>query len=277
MEFRLKGTRLGETRDGDGTGASAASAKGPERIAVGVPLGKILPRQLVDSPDLVVRRSANSVAAEKFRRLKTILENDVNGAPQVIVVTSATPREGKSFVAINVALSFASDQKGQTLLLDADLRRPSVDRWLSPAPSLGLTEVLAGQADLDHAIISVKDTSLQILPAGKPASNPVDLLASETCRTLLDELRRRYVRIVVDTPPIVPFTDADVIGRCADGLLIVVRARQTPSAAYKQAVSMVTSTRILGCVLNDVVFNLADRDRYYGKYYDHYYSDRSKK
>ncbi len=268
MEFRLKKTPSAPPPRGDSPAPTAA----PEgKLAAGVPLSRIVPRQLLEGPEVVMSGPARSVAAEKFRRLKTLLENDEAGSPQVIVVTSATPREGKSLVALNLALAFASDQKGETLLVDADLRRPTVDHWLIPAPSLGLSEVLTGKVDLEHAVIRLKDVSLCVLPGGHPPQDPVDLLSSEYFRTLAAALRGQYRRVIVDTPPIVPFTDADVVGRLADGLVLVVRSGQTPKPLYQQAVSMVTSTRILGVVLNDVSFNLADRDRYYGRYYGHYY------
>ncbi len=175
-----------------------------------------------------MRGTARSVAAEKFRRLKTLLGNDEAGAARVIVVTSATPREGKSVVALNLALAFASDRKTETLLVDADLRRPTVERWLVPPPSLGFADLLAGKVDPEHAVIRLKDLSLEVLPAGRPPDDPVDLLSSDTCRTLIALFRERYHRVIIDTPPVVPFTDADVIGRCADGVLLVVRSGQTP-------------------------------------------------
>ncbi len=246
----------------------AASAT---KLSEGVPLSRIIPRQLVGGPEIIMRGVARSMAAEKIRRLKTLIENDENGSPRVIVVTSATPQEGKSVIALNLALAFASDRKTPTLLVDADLRRPSVEKWIVPPPSLGFAELLADRTDLEQAILRLKDTALEILPAGQPPQYPVDLLGSDRCRTLVAALRERYQRVIIDTPPIVPFTDADVVGRNADGTLLVVRARQTPKPLFVQAVSMVTSSRILGAVLNDVIVNLADRDRHYGRYYGDYY------
>jgi capsular exopolysaccharide synthesis family protein len=267
MSFRL--TRApGKDSSAGGADDTAVPA---EKLAVGVPLSPFIPRQLADVPDIVVRGPAHSVAAERFRRLKTLLEHDEEGAPAVILVTSATPKEGKSLVAINLALAFALDRESKTLLIDCDLRRPSVDRWIVPAPSLGIAETLSGKADLEHVILRLKDTQLEVLPAGHPPPDPIGLLTSESFRALMTTLRQQYRRVIIDTPPIVPFTDADVAGRCADGVLLVVRRGQTLRPLYQQAVSAVTSTRILGVVLNDVVFNLADRDRHYGRYYEGYY------
>ncbi|MBZ5638232.1 MAG: CpsD/CapB family tyrosine-protein kinase [Acidobacteriia bacterium] len=242
------------------------------KVAEGVPLSRIIARQLIESPEIVVRGASRSIAAEKFRRLKTLLENDPDGAAQVIVVTSSTPQEGKSLVALNLALAFASDRNTETLIVDADLRRPTQEKWVSPPPSLGLSDLLSGRADLEHTVMRFKDTTLEMLPAGHPPEDPVELLASDACRTIVAALRKRYRRVIIDTPPIVPFTDADVVARYADGVLLVVRSGRTPKLVFAQAASTVTSTRILGVVLNDVTANLADRGHHYGRYYHTYYN-----
>ncbi len=266
-------TRSGRAPEdrGRGLAADAQDPRAEEPVAAGVPLARIVPRQLVDSPEVFVRGVTRSPAAERIRRLRALLEHDENGPPQVIVVTSAAPREGKSLIALNLALTFAVDRKTDVLLVDADLRRPTVDRWMTPTSGVGLAEVLAGKAPVDHALLRIKDSTLQVLAAGRPPQDPVALLSSPAFPALIGALRERYRQIVVDTPPIVPFTDADVVGRAADGVLLVVREGQTPRSMCEQAVAAVTSTRILGAVLNDTVWNLADRDRYYGRYYDQYY------
>lgn len=260
----------------DGADGVPPGAGSDERIAVGVPLGRIKPRHLRDSPELVLRSQSRSPAAERFRRLKTLLEHDAEGAPQVIVVTSAAPGEGKSIIAMNLALAFAAERDTETLLIDADLRRSGVARWLDPAPSLGLAEVLSGRLDLEQALLHFSDTPLQVLAAGAPPDDPVELLASEYCRVLVATLRKRYRRIIVDTPPVLPFTDADVLGRLADGIVVVARSGHTPKGLYVQAVESISSARILGVVLNDTVFNLADRGEYYDSYYNRYYGSSGK-
>jgi capsular exopolysaccharide synthesis family protein len=267
MRFRFTTRPVESLPDDPGKEAAASASK----LSEGAPLSRIVPRQLVGGAEIIMRGAARSMAAEKIRRLKTLIEHDEKGSPQVIVVTSATPQEGKSVIALNLALAFVSDRKTATLLVDADLRRPSVERWIVPPPSVGFAELLANRIDLEHALLRLKETALEILPAGQPPQHPVDLLGSERCRVLVGALRERYARVIIDTPPIVPFTDADVVGRNADGTLLVVRARQTPKALVAQAVSMVTSSRILGAVLNDMTVNLADRDRHYGRYYGAYY------
>ncbi|HEX4824863.1 MAG TPA: CpsD/CapB family tyrosine-protein kinase [Candidatus Polarisedimenticolaceae bacterium] len=248
-----------------------------EKLAVGVPLARIVPRKLIETPDLLFRGNATSPAAERFRRLRTVLTTDVAAAPQVIIVTSAIPGDGKSFVAMNLALAFAADGETSTLLIDADLRRPALDRYITPEPTLGLSDLLEEKVPLQHTVLHLKDTSLEVLPAGKSAKEPVELLGSQVCANLFAQLRTRYERIIVDTPPALPFTDADVIGRNADGALFVVRQGSTPKNHYRRAVGMLTSVRVLGSVLNDSTYSLADRGHYYDKYYQAYYNRDGKK
>jgi len=256
--------------------ASQQNPKAQEKFSVGVPLARIVPRELKLTPELALVNEPRSAAAEHFRRLKTLLLHRDEGAPQVILVTSATPSEGKSLVAMNLALAFAADLRGETLLVDADIRRPRFDDFLEPKPGLGLTDILSGQIVLEHAILHIAKYQLHILPAGKSAADPVQLLSSDYMGVLMTTLRQRFQRIIIDTPPIVPFTDADVLGKHSDGVLMVARVEKTPMAALRQALGSISSTRILGIVLNDVVFNLADRSRYYGNYYEHYYEKGSK-
>jgi capsular exopolysaccharide synthesis family protein len=203
--------------------------------------------------------------------LKTVLANAEQGGPQVIAVTSGGPDEGKSVVAANLALAFAADTDG-VLLIDADLRRPSIENWLDPAPNLGLTELLRGRTELEHAVLPLENSQLRILPAGNAPRDPVQLLSSPAAKRLMASLREKYTRIIIDTPPIVPFTDADAIGTECDGMIIVARSGVTRKEVFMQALESVTSTRILGTVLNDTSYNIADRKSYYdeGHYYEEY-------
>ena len=246
-------------------------------LTEGVPLAKIVSRDLVEAPDLVMVHSAKSIAAESFRRLTSRISNDDRSSTHVIVVTSAAPSEGKSFVAMNLALAFASGSEEKTIIVDADMRRPALGRWLQPAPQLGLSEVLRGKTTIDHVTFGLKDYALSILPAGEPAADAVELLSSKNAARLIHDLRDKYDRVILDTPPVVPFTDADTIGRLADGVLLVARADQTSTAMFKQAVQSITTTRMLGIVLNDTTMSLLNRGRYQERNYYHQYYDRERK
>jgi len=261
--------------------ALRGSAPDPEehhadKITAGVPLAKLIKRKIASIPEIVMIHTPRSIAAERFRRLKTVLINEAPDA-QVMAITSAGPSEGKSLTAVNLALAFAADRQGDVLLIDADMRRPTVEKWLHPAPQLGFAELLRGETSLDHAVIELENSPLKILPAGDPPGDPVELLSSTSSRTLMAELRERFFRVVIDTPPIVPFTDADAIGGVCDGVLVVARTNVTRRSAVGQAVRSVTSTQVLGTVLNGSVYNLADRSRYSeAKYYASYYEKERK-
>jgi capsular exopolysaccharide synthesis family protein len=250
-----------------------------EKASIGVPLARLIKRTLVDAPEIAMLHKPRSVESERFRRLKTTLINESEVEPQVIVITSPSPSEGKSLISVNLALAFAADLQGEVLLVDADLRRPTIEEWLLPPPKLGLSELLRGETELEHTVLTLENAPLHVLPAGSLPRDPSELLSSERAKALMADLRKRYQRIIIDTPPIVPFTDADAVGAMSDGVLLVVRVDQTRRSAFTQAVASVTSTRILGTVLNDARPNLADRGRYAGyekSYYEYYDKDRKR-
>jgi capsular exopolysaccharide synthesis family protein len=236
-----------------------------------VPLTYIQKNTLAASPELVLLSQPRSLHAERFRRLATTLVHRHGGSAQVIGVTSGLPGDGKSTVATNLALAFAGASEEKTLLIDADLRRPRVAALLQSAPKLGLSEVLAGRVGVEHAILRLEGTSLEILPGGKRVEDALELLMSGRARDLLASLRQRYSRIVIDTPPIILFSDADAVGALSDGLIVVVRAGSTPKAAFSEQLAAITSARILGVVLNFARGSFADRGTYSASYYDEYY------
>ncbi len=240
----------------------------------GVPLRKIVPSKLTNHPHLVMQNRSESPIAERYRRIRLGLERgtrELPHPPQVTVITSAVPGEGKTTTAMNLALTYAEDQKCRTLLVGADLRRPSVSGYVTPKPTYGLAEVLAGEVPLDHALIELSDSALWILPSGAPCKTPLKLLQASRLSRLMADLRRRFDRVLIDTPPTVPFTDAAVLASHADGALLVVRAGTTTNPLIRRARATLSSARFLGVVLNDVVFSAVDR---YDNHYDDYAPDR---
>lgn len=219
---------------------------------------------------LVALGGARSIWAEQFRRLKNVLSTAENAAARVIVVTSPVPGDGKTFVATNLALSFAATPSARVLLVDADLRRPAVERNLLPRPKTGLVQVVEAAEPFAGLIVRPEGTALDILPSGAPCDDPLRVLGAPACSELFKSLRTRYDRIVVDTSPIGAFTDADVLGGLSDGILMVVRAQYTPKAMYKVALDHVHSSRVLGTVLNGATKSLLDTESYYGSYYRGY-------
>jgi capsular exopolysaccharide synthesis family protein len=169
---------------------------------------------------------------------------------RAIVVTSPSRGDGKSLTAANLALTMAQELHQRVLLLDADLRRPAVATLFGLPEGPGLSDVLMGAADPDMALAHLPDQHLTVMPAGAPAAQPAELLGSTSMRRVLEALRGRFDRIVIDMPPVGPLADVHVVTPLADGLLMVVRAGITPKPAIEQALSGLDMGKVLGLVLN---------------------------
>jgi len=220
------------------------------------------------SMELITKSRPQSQMAEAYRALRTsLLLTSVGAPPKVILVTSALPEEGKTTTSINCAIVLA--QKGsRVLLVDSDLRRPSIHKTLGIMPKTGLTHVLTGSATLQQAIVrSPLVPSLSVLPAGTPPPNPAELLASGKMGEVLDALREQYDHIVIDTPPTLPVTDAVVMATRADAVILVIRAGGTTKHALRQArdILLQVNARVSGVLLNAVNLGSPDYYSYYGQ------------
>jgi len=262
-------------RDGAPCGATDLDRDRPTEREVTTFIRK---EQLAEAKELVLLSQPRSVHAERFRRLTTTLVHRHGGAAQVVGITSGLPGEGKSTVATNLALAFAGASNEKTLLVDADLRRPRVAALLRCDAPIGLHEVLVGEVPVEQAIVRLEGSTLEVLPGGRQVEDPLELLTSRAAKDLFGTLRKRYARIVVDTPPIILFSDADAIGALSDGMIIVVRSGSTPKTALADELAAVHSARILGVVLNCAEPSLADRGAYRDSYYYHeYYGETRRK
>ena len=200
---------------------------------------------------LVAALAHQSPAAERYRLLRTRIKRAENGRSiRAIVVTSPSKGDGKSLTAANLALTMAQELHQRVLLLDADLRRPSIASLFGLPEGPGLSDVLMGAADLETALVHLPDQHLTVMPAGVPAAQPAELLGSTSMRRVLDALRGRFDRIIIDMPPVGPLADVHVVTPLADGLLMVVRAGITPKPAIEQALSGLDMGKVLGLVLN---------------------------
>lgn len=248
---------------GDRRGKPPVVKDGP--TAIGVPLGKIIPRSFRRRPDLVLLQDPRSVAAERYRRLVSTLDNPSHGEPpKVILVTSATPNEGKTTTAVNLALAMSENQDHKTILVDSDLRRPTIDTYIKPRPKWGLSTILKGEFPLEHALQGLEGVRLSFLPAGEPMENPLGYLRSDLLADVFSQLRERYDRIVIDSPPSVPFADSTVLNGHADGAILVVRSGKTTKPMIYRALEALSNGEVLGAVLNGV--EVTPVDRYYYKY-----------
>ncbi len=257
-----------------------------------IPLGSKTAREGANAKRLVIASSREAVElitqvrpqsqmAESYRALRTsLLLSSLGAPPKVIMVTSALPQEGKTTTSINTAVVLA--QKGvRVLLIDADLRRPSIHKTLGLGPRTGLSNVLTGSTTLEQSITRTSILpNLFILPAGTPPPNPAELLASANMRNMLEQLSQDYDHIVIDTPPTLSVTDAVVLSPRADAVVLVIRSGQTTKQALRRARDILAqvNAKVVGVLLNAVDLTSPDYYYYYeyqGKYATYYRDDDS--
>jgi capsular exopolysaccharide synthesis family protein len=231
--------------------------------------------------ELITYKRPQSQIAESFRSLRTsiLLSGSFESRPKVLLITSALPKEGKSSTSVNLAIVLA--QKGsRVLLVDGDMRRPTLHRVLGVSRDVGLSSLLDGTAVEESAILPAPDfPNLFVLPAGLSPSNPAELLASELLSKLLKQWRSQYDYVIIDSPPALSVTDAVVISPEADAVVVVVRSGQTTKDAVRRTRDTLyqVNARIMGIVMNAV--DLRSPDLYYYYYYSKrgngYYNDGS--
>ena len=225
------------------------------------------------SPDasLLDVNRPNEAPAEEFRSLRTRLNHLQNLQPiHTVVITSASPAEGKSFTAANLALAQAQMEGNMTLLADFDFRRPVVHTLFQVPRSPGITDYLQGKASLDEIVRKVDGASLCIMPAGEAVLNPLELLNLPEAKTLLDGLPKLFNWVVIDTPPLLFAADANLLSTMAHGLILVVRIGHTTIDAVTRAIGSLCENNVLGIVVNG-----AHKGELYSKYtyyHSYYYS-----
>jgi polysaccharide biosynthesis transport protein len=252
---------------------------------LGLPMLGVVPQ--VDSkllsPETFVRDATSPVPgawsrlAEAYRALRTtILLSRAGTPPQVILISSAKPSEGKTSVTTLESIVFALNG-ARVLLIDSDLRRPSVHLRFRIANKVGLTSVLTGKTSLQDAIASIPGVpSLHVLPAGPIAPMPAELLGSLQMQRLVEGLRASYDFILIDTPPVLTVTDAAVLVSISDGVVLVLRYGQASRNVVARASEILlrSGAHLLGVVLNAVDLQSSDYAEYYGRAYNDYYQSR---
>jgi len=237
--------------------------------------------EAIAASNLLVPNGARSQLADEFRVIKRPLIANAMGRHgnaiangNLIMVTSALPGEGKSFTAINLAISIAMELDNTVMLVDADVARPSVLNMLGLPPSHGLLDVLeANSLDISEALLRTNIEKLSILPSGTPHPRATELLASDTMNRLLDDMSRRYSdRIIIfDSPPLLLTTEARVLATHMGQVVMVVNAENTAQAAVKQAVTTIESCPQKMLVLNQV---RSDKTDGYGYGYGYGYGSK---
>jgi capsular exopolysaccharide synthesis family protein len=219
--------------------------------------------------------------AESIRTIRTSLVLASLESPfKVIVITSSVPGEGKSTVALNMAEAMGQMEK--VLLIDGDMRKPTVGKALGlPSSTIGLSNAIVGKAKLDSCTQRVPGMQIDIMSSGMIPNNPLELLGSSRFKAMLEELKSRYDRIIIDSAPVHIVSDAKILSSYADSLVYVIKSDATPMNIVKKGVKSLRSVNapITGAVLNQVDLKKASQyDTYYGVYeqgYD-YISDGGK-
>ncbi|MBM4284577.1 MAG: polysaccharide biosynthesis tyrosine autokinase [Deltaproteobacteria bacterium] len=223
-----------------------------------------------DSPELVVHRGQPPLALEAYLGLRTsILFSTPEQAPHLLLVSSTLPLEGKTLTAANLATAMAKAEN-PILLVDADLRRPTLHQLFRVEREPGLTNFLVGETD-DLPVRETAVPQLYVLPCGKIPPNPSELLGSARMREFCRRAREHFARVIVDSPPLLSVTDPAILATMADGVLLVVKAESVPRRAALEARDQLLEVKapLLGAILNDVPFQ---RDGYYYQQYYRYYS-----
>ena len=221
---------------------------------------------------LVSLKAPTSMAADQYRSLRHNVESLRKGqSPYVIAITSPTPSDGKTVTTLNLAGAFAQEEDARVLVIDADLRHPSVESYLGFTDHLvpGLADALCdSRYELGHIVRRLKDVPLWFVAAGKPSLTPYELLNSTRFEALLQSARRDFSCVLIDTPPCVIMPDCRQIDRLVDGFLLVIAAHKTPRALVAEALNELNRTKTLGIVFN--ADNCAN-SKYYGYYGDAYH------
>ncbi|WP_270565914.1 CpsD/CapB family tyrosine-protein kinase [Clostridium beijerinckii] len=224
-----------------------------------------------DYRGFVVEKKPKSIVSEAYRTLRTNIQySSFDKTIKSIVVTSAEAAEGKSTVSGNLALSFAQNEK-KVIIVDCDLRKPSVHKNFKLSNLSGLSEVLIGKEDLDNVIQS-RNENLDILTSGKIPPNPSEMLSSTAMTNLIQKLGEKYDMVILDSAPLQAVTDAQILSTKVDGTILVVRAQRTNRESVIDAKNSLTKVgaNILGTVLHAV-------ENTRGKYYYYYGSSEEGK
>ncbi len=213
----------------------------------------------------IVEKEPKSIAAESYRTLRTNLQySSFDEEYKVIVVTSSEPGEGKSTTAGNLALSISQGDK-KVVLIDCDLRKPSLHKKFGLSNTVGLSDVIVGKESV--SVVGHRyNNNLTVLTSGKIPPNPAEMLGSKSMKALIEALKKVFDYVILDTPPVQAVADAQILSTRADGTLIVVRAEKTKKDSVLNAVNLLkkVNANIVGTILNGMDTKKNDYYYYYG-------------
>ena len=227
-----------------------------------------------EAPVLVV--PPETIAAEEFRKLKTQIFHRLPNPPRFILVTSTVPQEGKTMVAVNLALAISREIDKKAILIDGDLRKPSIHLEKYPNPK-GLSDYLSNQTPLFEILLNSGEESLQIIPAGSSTRKSAELIGSSKMSELFESLRelRDDPYVIIDSSPIISTSEPTSLSNIVDGIILVVMGGRAPKEFVRRAVKSIDRQKIIGIVLNQI--DMSPSSYYYSKHYHYYSSDKKKK
>lgn len=244
------------------SGSAAGEARGYE-----APPSPI-PDLQIDHPLVVTYHDPRSPIAEEFRKLKSTLVNMVRHGEvkKTLMITSSLSGEGKSVTAINLAITLAQEYDHTVLLVDADLRKPSIHKYFHLTPKIGLSDCLCDGLDIGQALIKTGIGKLTLLPAGREVENPAELLGAERMKALVQEMRHRYPDrfIILDAPPVLPVAETRSLASYVDGVIFVVREGAVSRTHVEDALDAIHRKKVVG-----IVYNHIENESLKGRY--HYY------
>lgn len=255
------------------TGAQLAGAELPDEFRVDKPIQ-------LENPYLLSSWESGSPISEEYKKLKAFILKITQSEKflNTIMVSSGVKGEGKTITAINLAITLAEEYDHSVLLVDADLRKPSIHKYLNIPNDSGLSNCVMNGASVGDVMINTGLGKLVVLPSGSEVPNPVEVLSSKRMKEFMQELKEqipnRYV--IFDTPPLLPFAEAHAIASLVDSILLIVRDGYTSLNNLKETLNIIKDRNILGIVYNDVTIDRFD-DYHYYHYYKSYYLDKSKR
>lgn len=224
-----------------------------------------LPISISPSGKLISLTAQDSLGAEKFRFLAVRLRQLQQSRPlKKVLITSTIPEEGKSTVAANLAVILGKKRQHRVLLVEGDLRRPTLSKELGVGKIAGLSEWLKGEPRPIANIYRLESANLWFLPAGDPPENPLELMQSGRLSELMKKLTDQFDWIVIDSPPVLPLADTSVWARLADGILLVTREGTTKRRLLQKGLQVLEQSKLLGAVLNSS--SNTDHSNYYQRY-----------
>ena len=251
---------------------SAVVAEKPQSTAASV-IRQTAARTITINADnrlLTAIADPHSAVSEQYRKLKSSLVRLTNqdSFRNLLMVTSAIAGEGKSLTAANLAISMAQEYDLTVLLIDADLRRPSIHSYLGFEQTIGLSDCLQDGIDIGEAIIKTNISKLSVISAGREVAKPLELFASKKMQELMAEIKHRYNDryVIIDTPPLLPFAETRSLAHIVDGVVFVIHEGVTPQESVLEAREILKGCPVLGVVLNESTA-IDTESSHYSRYY----------